>query len=152
MSVRKDVYNSIASELEALGKFNLVDLYKGQFDEENITNIPRYPAAFISINNIEYQDMSMDIQEGNLIVDVYVFFDRNDEISLEEPNRENSLEILTVLDDVVNALQKTYGEFFTSLSQITDQDLTPTYKNPSFKISFSSMVFKRLEMADYILA
>ncbi|WP_299713632.1 hypothetical protein [uncultured Tenacibaculum sp.] len=151
MSVRKEIYQSVASKLDAIGTFTLIDLYKGQFDEEDSNGLNRFPAAYISIGSITYQDMVLDVLEGGLQLDVYIFFKQDADTEVGASNQETSLAILSTIDDVVEAIQKTSGNYFTDLTQIAEEDLTPTYKRPAYKVTFSTNIYKKVGITNYIL-
>ncbi|SNR16525.1 hypothetical protein [Tenacibaculum jejuense] len=151
MSVRKEIYELVSTKLAALGTFNEIDLYKGQFDEESSDDLSSFPAAYISIGSISYEDMVLNVLEGSLLLDVYVFFEQNTDTKVGASNQELSLAILSTIDNVVESIQSTSGNFFTDLTQTAEEDLTPTYKRPVYKITFSTNIYKKVDAVNYIL-
>lgn len=151
MSVRKEIYEILSNKLNTLNYFQIIDIYKGQFNDENANNINVFPAVYISIGNISYEEAVLDFVEGVAQVDVFVFFKKFEDTSVGANNQADSLAILSIMDTIVDELQGSYGSFFTELSQVSEEDLSFTYGKPVFKVSFSTNIIKKVEGVNYIL-
>ncbi|WP_442265884.1 hypothetical protein ACSIGC_16545 [Tenacibaculum sp. ZS6-P6] len=151
MSVRVEIFNELSSRLENMNFFQIIDIYKGQFSDEEANGITNFPAVYISISKIDYEEMTVDFIEGRAVVDVYVFFKQFNNTDILDKNKPSSLEILTIMDETVDKLHGATGSFFSELSQTGEEDLSFIYEKPAFKISFSTEIRKRVELGNYIL-
>ncbi|MFL0104964.1 hypothetical protein [Tenacibaculum maritimum] len=151
MSVRKELYNAVASKLSELKIFDWIDLYKGQLSNPNDNYPTGFPAAFISIGRINYEDMTMNVQEGEGVLELYIFFNKGGDTFEGAEDKETSLKILDTLDTVVNTVQWLQSEYFQELTQIGEEDLTQRYNRPAYKLSFSLLVYNRLKQPNYVL-
>ncbi len=150
MSVRKEIHNLISAKLETLDLYHWIDMYKGQMN--NKESYPTgFPCAFVSIGSIKYEDMTLGIKEGNLILDIYIFFEKGGDTFNSAADKENSLTILDTVDETIEELENFKGGLFTELSQNGEEDLTERYKRPAFKISFEATIYKRMKNNDYVL-
>ncbi|MDB0601085.1 hypothetical protein PL373_07985 [Tenacibaculum maritimum] len=150
MSVRKEIYNTVAAKLATLNKFDWIDLYKGQLNNKNDSYPTGFPVAFISIGRIAYEDMTMNVQEGRVTIDLYLFFNKGGDTFIDATDKDTSLKILDTLDTTVNAIQWIATDCFTDISQTGEEDLTERYQRPAYKLSFSTIVYNRLKYPNYV--
>lgn len=151
MSVRVEIFNELSSRLDGMNFFQIIDIYKGQFSDEDANGISHFPAAYVSISRIDYEEMTVDFIEGRAVVDVYVFFRQFDNTDILDKNKPSSIDILNIMDEIVDELHGATGNFFSELSQTAEEDLSFIYGKPAFKVSFSTEIRKRVELDNYIL-
>lgn len=151
MSVRIEIFESLSSKLKDMNFFKIIDIYKGQFSEEDANSISSYPAAYVSISNIEYEETTVDFVEGNATIDIYVFFRQFENTDILDKNKPSTLEMLKIMDDIVDELHGTSGKFFSELSQNAEEDLSFRYGKPAFRMSFSTGIVKRIEANNYTI-
>ena len=143
MNVRKNIYNTVLNRLTELDIYKWIDLYKGQINSKD--SYPTgFPCAFISIRSIPYEDMTLGVKEGNLTLDVYLFFNKGGDTFYGAEDKDNSLNILDWVDDTINKIECTQSELFTELSQTDEEDLTERYKQPAYKITFNATIYKKM--------
>lgn len=151
MSIRKELYNKTVEKLDSLSMYQTIDLNKGQINNPQKNYPISYPAALISIDQINWQDMTFNTQEGNVILNVYLFFERFGDTFKGASDKENSLEILDQIHTTAQSLQWLYSEnYFTELNLISEEDLTQNFDRPAFKISFSTNCFQKLKIPNYV--
>ena len=151
MSLRKDLYLAVSNQLDQLKRFDWIDLYKAQLDNKNEHYPTGFPCAFISISRIQYEDMTMNAQEGRVQIDVWLFFNKGGDTFMDAADKNDSLEILDITDEVVVAIQWLQGECFTPMQQTGDEDLTEQFKRPAFKLSFTTETYTKLTHPFYVI-
>ncbi len=150
MSVRKELYNALASKLEQVG-IKTVDLYKGQLSGANEDYPTNFPAGYISISNIKWEDMTMGAKEGNAFVKIYLFFNKGGDTFIGAADKEETLKILDTQEDVIEEIEGIEGNLFTPLSQTDEDDQTERYKRPTYIITFETLAYKRIKKLGYVL-
>jgi len=151
MSVRIEIYETLSQKLADLNYFEIIDIYKGQFSDEEANRISHFPCTFVTINSIDYEETMFDLIEGTALIDVHVFFRQFSDTEVGSNEQEEALEILTIMDTVVDELQGTSGNFFSELSQVSEEDLSYIYLKPAFKVTFSTIIRKRIDNNNYLL-
>lgn len=140
MNARKEVYNKTSSKLAELEHFIWIDLYKGQLNS-NEDPPTGFPCAFVSVGNIEYQNMNHGMREGKSLVEVFVFFEKGGDTFVGAHDKENSLSILDIITNVSDHLEFLEGECFTPFELEAEADLSEQYKRPAYKLSFTTLVY-----------
>lgn len=151
MSVRIEIYNKVSAKLKELDFMEWIDLFKGQMTNKNDSYPTGFPCSFVSIGRINYEDMTMGIKEGRLILDIYVFFNKGGDTFIGAEDKDTSLEILNQIDSVIETIEGLLGEFFTEINQSGEEDLTQSYQRPAYKLSFDTLIYKRIKKPDYVL-
>lgn len=140
MNARKEVYNKTSTKLHELEFFAWIDLYKGQLNS-NQDHPTGFPCAFISVGNIEYQNMTNGIREGKTLVEIYLFFEKGGDTFFTAKDKETSLSILDIVSSVADNLEHLEGECFTSFELTNESDLTERYQRPAYKISYTTLIY-----------
>ena len=151
MSVRKEIYNTISAKLKELKIFDWIDLYKGQLTNKNDSYPTGFPAAFISIGRIKWDDMTMGIKEGNGLIKIYLFFNKGGDTFVDAKDKDDSLLILDTQDNVIEELEGIENNCFTPLSQTDEEDVTEGYQRPAYIITFETIAYKRIKKPNYVL-
>ena len=76
MSLRKEIHDLISGRLTAQAAYQLVDMWKAQITPTKSKLVEGFPAAFVSIGAINWQDMTLGVKEGAVTIDVYLFFNK----------------------------------------------------------------------------
>lgn len=161
MSVKKEIYLATSGKINELKEtakagssstFKTIDLWKAQVgaggnDKDSVV----YPAAFVSIANIAWEDMTLNIQEGTARVSIYLFFSRHGDTFVGAKDLLDSLKILDIIQQVVEKIQWVYKDnFFTELTQTGDQDVTDRYKRPACILTFEAQAYNKLKLPNYV--
>ena len=149
-SVRKELYLAISERLNTLGIYHWIDLWKSQLDSSDHKYPFDFPAAFISIKDIDYEDMTLDVQEGMLAIEILLFFNRYGDTFHTAQDKNKSLDILDNIDKTQQAIQWLEGENFSKLTRRRESDVTDIYKRPAYSISFTSIIYYNLNTNSYV--
>lgn len=147
MSIRKIIYNSICTKLNASNqyKFEWLDLWKAQVGTKKEQKYPfNFLAGFISINRINWADMVGDVKEGTTTIEVYLFFDKYEDTFDGADDQATSLEILDTVDQVAEDLHWLETDPFKELTQISEEDLTTAYDRPAYRLTFETIIYKQV--------
>ena len=150
MALRNDLYLAVSNKLDQLNRFEWIDLYKAQLDNKNEAYPTGFPCAFVSVSRIQYEDMTMNAQEGNAQVDVWLFFNKGGDTFMDAADKSHSLEVVDITDEVVRAIQWLEGDTFTPLQQTGDVDITEQFKRPAYKLSFTTETYTKLINPHYV--
>ena len=151
MPLRKDLYIAVSEKLDSLKRFEWIDLYKGQLDNKDEAYPTGFPCAFVSVSRIQFEDMTLNAQEGRVQVDVWLFFNKGGDTFVDAADKAESLDIIDTTDEVVAAIQWLDGDCFTPMQQIADEDLTERFKRPAYKLSFSTLTYTKLTHPHYVI-
>lgn len=145
MSVRKALHDPIADQLTKMGKFTMVDMWKAQITPSRNTFAPGFPAAFVSIGSIKWEDGNNNAKEGQTTINVYLFFDKYGDTFETAVDKEESFQIMETLETAAEKIHWLEGKVFTEMTQTDEADLTERYGRPAYMISFSTLVYKRIK-------
>lgn len=151
--IRSKAYLTINEKLKELNTFKTSDLWKGQVTTSATikSNPVVYPASFVSIGAIQWEDMTMNIQEGKLKIMLYLFFNKYGDTFDGASDQLDSLEILDTLNDVVEKTQWLSAEnHFTELTQTNEQDVTERYGRPAYILTFEADCYNKLKLPNYV--
>ncbi|CAL2108192.1 conserved hypothetical protein [Tenacibaculum sp. 190524A02b] len=150
MNVRKEVYKIISDKLTTLDTYNTIDLWKAQVNSSEKDPVS-YPAAFVAIEAIKWEDLTLNIQQGDLTVNLYLFYNRYGDTFSNAVDKEDSLQILDNMQQTIDAIQWLHkNELFTELSLKKEQDLTERYKRPAFVLTFTAECYNQLKHPNYV--
>lgn len=145
MTPRKEIYTTIKEQLNSIAKLELVDLYRGQFDnpEHNYPEI--WTAALIQIGSINYETMTEHIQEGEATIDVLLYCkDGWADQHAGTADAESGLVEIDLLDEITDKLQFLKGKQFKPLQLTTEQTETQTADGiMSYRLTFSTKIYRR---------
>lgn len=146
MTPRKELFTKIKDALSEITQLEYVDLFRDQFGANKEVYPQYFTAVLIRINNIEYQSMIEQKQEGNTDIDILLYtkdgwMDQHNNTS----DPDSGLAEIDLLDSIVEKLQFLKGDLFKPLHQtgetIEDNSLEGIM---SYKLNFSTMIFRRL--------
>lgn len=151
MNVRKEAYLTLVKKLEELNSYKTIDLWKSQVNNPKESNPIVYPAAFVSIEAINWNDGTLNIKEGELTLNIYLFYNRGSDTFSTATDLHSSLKILDDVQETINGLQWIYKEnCFTELTLTREQDVTERFKRPAFVLTFNANCFQTLKNPDYV--
>ena len=147
MTPRKELFIKIKEALMAVPELELVDFFRGQFSDgkENYPDI--FTGALIRINNMRYETMTENKQEGDCTIDVILYCKDGwmDQHNTTADPGHGFMEI-DLQDAIVEKLQFLKGEQFKPLQQ-TDDDTEDINQEGvmSFKSTFSTRIYRRIK-------
>jgi hypothetical protein len=145
MTPRKELFIKIKQALSEISQLELVDLQRKQFTNPK-ENYPSYwTAALIDINNIAWEAMVNQRQEGFCNVDVILYCKDG---WLDQHNGtaddEHGLIEIDLIDEIVEKLQFLQGDYFKPLHQTSDESEDSDGEIMSYKISFSTILYRTI--------
>ena len=144
MTPRKELFIKIKEALMTIPELELVDLERGQMQDEKHPHL--FVAALIKINKISWETMTEQNQEGDCNVDVTLYcrdgwlnqFNETEDI-------EHGLNEIDLMDAIAEKLQFLKGEQFIQLQQTDDetesQDMTGIF---AYRQSFNTGIYRKL--------
>lgn len=149
--MKKELHNAIAANVDAQPFVKWTDMWKNQVTKLRNKYPFNYPAAFISIRNIPWQDMTFNVKQGTATIDIYVFFDLWQDTFEGASDKNDSMAILDQLETVANDLHWLENDFIISeLTQIGEEDLTDRYERPAHRLTFACEVRKQITPAIHV--
>jgi len=103
---RIDIFNDIKTAVEAVPGIQTVRLFNSQFDNEESETAFNYPAVFIEISEIEYENKTRSLQDAN-----YTFILHCGFVSYDTED----VTILTTIDNIHKAVHGLDGNGYTPL-------------------------------------
>jgi len=144
MTPRKELFIRIKEALMEIPEIELVDLERGQMQNDLFPEL--LVSALVKISKISYETMTEQNQEGMASVDVVLYCRdgwRNQHGGTEDP--EHGLSEIDLLDSIAEKLQFLEGEQFTPLQQTEDETEVQAMEGIfSYRQSFSTMIYRRL--------
>lgn len=131
MSVKKDIYLAITSYLmetlngeNGVRRLEWVDKDFGQLDKlDQVDAFPR-PAILMSFGTVDWELSGGSQQQGDAVLEFKVIFDNFADSFDGSDNQQLALEFFDFNEAVFEALQGLYGDGFTSLTRIQDEEDT----------------------------
>ena len=144
MSVRKAVHDAVAGQLELQSVYTMVDMWKAQITPTKNKFAPGFPAAFVSIKNIKWEDMTLDQKQGNVAIQIYLFFDKYGDTFEKATDKEKSFEIMDMMEESSEKIHWLQENIFSELTQTGEEDLTEQYGRPVYRLTFETLVYKQI--------
>lgn len=145
MSIRKIIHDSIATVLNSHTEW--ADVWKAQVGAKDTKEKQypfNFPAGFVSIRNIQWEDMTLDVKEGNVLIDVYLFFNKFGDTFEGATDKDTSFEDIDVVETIADELHWIEESPFKELTQVNEEDMTERYERPAFKLTFKTIVYKQV--------
>jgi len=149
MTPKKELYIAIKEQLKTIAALELVDLYRGQFENGKDSYPTEYTCALIRINRIEYETMTQQKQEGTCSVDIILYCKDGwmDQHSKTKDPQHGLIEI-DLQDAIVDKIQFLQGEKFKKLEQTDEETEDAVYdKAMSYRMGFTCNIYKRTSTA-----
>ncbi len=145
MTPRKELFIKIKEQLQHIPKLELIDLYRGQFDNPTEHYLDIWTAALIRIGQISYETMTEHLQEGTATVDV-LFYCKDGWADQHNgtADAEHGLIEIDILDEITDKLQFLKGEQFKPL-ELTEEDTEGLTADGimSYRLSFNTRIYRR---------
>ncbi|QKX04875.1 hypothetical protein HN014_08075 [Aquimarina sp. TRL1] len=141
MKIRRLVKNTFKKELKEITIYKWIDLWKGQLNGDRKSYPPSFPAAYIHISDIDYTDRTVQLQEGEVSVSVYLFFHQGTDSFVGAADEAKEDDILNIVEQTANTLQWVQEDTFPDgFTLIHDKDLSDQYRRPAYKLTFQAVV------------
>lgn len=152
MKLRKELYLKISKQLEGVEKIQHVDLWKSQLPKKTSDNSYPFgfPAAFISIADIDWEDMTQAVQEGQVNVSIYIFFERGGDTFDTAIDKEQSLAVLDTITNIIDKVQWLSSDNFRPLCQNSEADVTSRFGRPAYMITFNTTGYNQLKTPHHV--
>lgn len=144
MTPRKELFIKIKAALNTIESLEYIDLNRNQFATENFPD--SMVSALIKINNISWETMTEQKQEGNCVIDVTLYcrdgwLDQHNGTT----DAEDGFNEIDLLDEIAEALQFLKGDYFTTLEQNDDETEEQEMKGIfAYRQSFSCQLYRKL--------
>lgn len=143
MTPRKELFVKILEALKNISELELIDLNRNQFNQpkENFPSL--FTAALIKINEIKWENMVEQQQEGIVTIDVD-FFSLDGFMQQTDGTKddENGLTEIDIIDKIVENLQGLKGEHFKPLNLSNERDLDLQDVQMSYQLSFTTTIYR----------
>jgi hypothetical protein len=149
MTPKKALFIALKEQLKTIPGLELVDWFRGQFDNGSDSYPTEYTTALIRINRVEWETMTQQQQEGDCSVDVILYCKDGwmDQHSNTSDPQHGLIEI-DLMDDIVDKIQFLQGEQFSKLEQSDEETEDATYERlMSYRIGFTCNLYKRTPSA-----
>lgn len=144
---RKELFITIKNKLKEIPELEYIDLHRNQFNKEDKEDFPSYwTAVLIRINQITWDTMTEQHQEGRCSIDVILYckdgwMDQHNNTS----DPEDGLMEIDLLDAIAEKLQFLFGTQFKPLQHTDDETEEATMDEMmSYRQSFSTMLYRTL--------
>lgn len=142
MSIRKIIHNAIETKLKTFNP-KWIDVWKAQVGKKESYPF-NFPAFFISTKRIAWGDMTLDVKEGNVQIEIWLFFNKYADTFEGAEDQNSSFDDIETVENITDALQWTEGEPFSEMTLIVEEDLSGAYERPAFKLTFETIVYKKI--------
>jgi len=137
----QDLYTELAKILtEKVNNLQWVDLWHNQVNFLADEHPFPVPAAFISFRMLSPEDMGENIQEANVQVDIYYFFETFADTFQGSYNINDALDYLSALTEIHKALHGTSGDTYSGMQRTGMQPVDTGSSGNLYRISFSCIV------------
>jgi hypothetical protein len=147
MTVRKEMYIVIKGYLKTIERLELIDLQKGQFEN----NVPEvygnlYTACLIEIGTIDWETMTNHNQEGKATISIYLYvkdgFAHQHEGTTDQSGGFNEIDLI---DNVVETLHCKQGQNFKALHLTREQAIdNPSSGIMAYRLDFETWCYNSL--------
>ncbi|MCZ2393403.1 MAG: hypothetical protein LC105_06085 [Chitinophagales bacterium] len=115
----KDLYKELSEKLtDTVEQIRWVDLWHNQVNFLQDEHPFPTPAVFLNFRTLNINDTGLKVQNINLQVDVFVFYETFADTYKDSVNQESALGFLELLNDVYAALHGTEGDNYSSMRRI----------------------------------
>jgi len=137
----QDLYTELAQILTAkVNNLQWVDLWHNQVNFLTDEHPFPVPAAFISFRMLSPQDKGDNIQDANVQVDVYYFFETFADTFQGSYNQADALDYLNALTEIHKALHGTDGDTYSSMQRTAMMPVDTGSAGNLYRISFTCLV------------
>lgn len=146
MTPRKELFIKVKEALMTIPQLELVDFFRGQFNNGTDNYPDSWTAALIRINKIKYDTMTEHNQEGNTSIDVILYCKDGwmDQHNTTADPEHGFMEI-DLQDAIVEKLQFLKGVQFKPLQQTDDDTEEVNHEGVmSFKSTFDTRVYRTI--------
>mgnify|MGYP001062674634 FL=1 len=149
MKTRKELYQEICTKLEPLvtsGALKFVDLNKGQLSRPDKTYPITFPSVLIQTDAVRYSHMVENRVEGDATVTLIIAFNNYNESFVGAANKQDSENLLDLLDSIIEAMIYTRGDNFTDMHLSQEQFLPYTFNGLNVhQITFTTNTYHKLK-------
>lgn len=146
MTPRKELFITVQNKLQEIQELEMIDLFRDQFGSNQEYYPQYYTAALIRVNEIQWDSMTENKQEGTVTIDVLFYckdgwMDQHQRTT--DPN--NGLTEIDIIDAIVEKLQFLKGNQFLPMWQTDDTTEDVSINGiMSYKISFGTRIYRKV--------
>lgn len=133
----KELYKELAEKLSTIDTVKWIDLWNSQvYNLENEHPFPA-PAIFISFRGTGTKDMGLKVQEVNLQVDVFIFWETFLDTFKGAYNQDEALEYLDTIDQVNKLLHASSGTNYSNMKRVSFSPVDTMGAGNLFNVTYS---------------
>lgn len=117
-------FDQVITEANPMPLPNLawVDKQMGQFIHPELFNSIPLPGVLISFRKTQWENIGRQVQKGNAIITFWVYFENYADSFEGSMNQDKAIQFFDFNEAVHVALQGLFGESFTDLVRLSDED------------------------------
>ena len=118
MQAFKQLYLELANKVADIEGIKWVDLWHNQINFlEDEHQFPA-PAVFLSFRSLAIDDLAENIQEVNLQIEVYLFYETFADTYKGSINQDSALEFIELMEQIHIALHATIGTHYDNMRRV----------------------------------
>lgn len=111
----KDLYIELAEKLDAIPEVKWIDLWHNQISFLETEHPFPTPAIFLGFRSLQIADLGNKVQNVQLQVEVYLFFESFLDTFKDAWNQEDALGFLNTLDAINKELHASHGQNYSAM-------------------------------------
>ncbi len=141
MTPRKELYIVIKNALTPINAIELIDLHRNKLKLPEL-----FTAVFIKINQIEWQNMTNQNQEGKCSVALTLICQEGWANQFNNTTDANDgLSEIELLDTIIAKINGLHGNSFTDLQLASEADNEDETNTTSYTLTFECLVYRNLK-------
>lgn len=140
MQTWKDLYKELADKLNEIEAVKWIDLWNSQvYNLENEHLFPA-PAIFLAFRGSGTKDLGQKVQEVNLQVDVFIFWETFLDTFKGAYNQADALAFLDTISEVNKLLHGSSGENYSSMRRVSFSPVDTMGAGNLFNVTYSCVL------------
>ena len=141
--VRKELITSAKTALAAIGKFELIDLQKGQFSDPEGNFGTIYTAALIEVGNIKWETTTGNNKEGEASLKIYLYTKEGFAGQHQgTTSPQDGLQEIELIEQVVEKIEKARGKGLKPFLLESEGAITPPgFGMMAYQLDFHTYVY-----------
>lgn len=145
----ESLYQELAEKLQTIPAITWIDLWHNQVGfmvEEHPFPVP---AVFIALRMVNADDLGEQVQDANIQVDLYYFYETFADTFKGSYNQESALDYLKTITDIHKLLHGTTADNWSEMRRIGFSFVDTGSAGNLYKISFSCKVIDSTAMKEW---
>ncbi|QQV91565.1 tail completion [Winogradskyella phage Peternella_1] len=146
----KDLYlehaNMISAKTDAI---EWIDLWHNQVNFLETEHPFPTPAVFLSYRTLQTNDVGQKVQNVNLQVDIYLFYETFADTYKDSFNQESALVFIDLMDEINNVFHGSAGENFSSMRRTGFAPMDTGNAGNLYRMSYTCQLMDYSATKDY---